>query len=138
VPYFIALASHSLVGDFFIGGHIMLFWPLSQAEYGNYWFYIDIQSPVNIAVEWALFVIATLIMFKTKDVFLFFRNNRANLLLAIPILTVLLPTFVGFPQYVPISLVLPHLFYLVVFSYAVLIVVFRSLNRQNGAVKSAS
>jgi len=34
VPYFIALISHSLIADFLIGGQIMLFWPLSQAEFG--------------------------------------------------------------------------------------------------------
>ncbi|MCL5949730.1 MAG: hypothetical protein M1490_04560, partial [Candidatus Bathyarchaeota archaeon] len=34
VPYFIALISHSLIADFLIGGQIMLFWPLSHAEFG--------------------------------------------------------------------------------------------------------
>ena len=30
VPYFLAFISHALIADFFIGGRIMLFWPLSS------------------------------------------------------------------------------------------------------------
>jgi hypothetical protein len=120
VPYFIALASHSLIGDFFIGGRLVLFWPLSSSLYGNYWFYISIRSSINIALEWTLFTISTVIMFKSRDLFLFFHNNRSNLLLIVPIVTVLLPTFVSFPLQVPILLVPPHLFYLALFSISVL------------------
>jgi len=120
VPYLIALASHSLIGDFLIGGHLMLFWPLSSGLYGNSWSYISIQSPINIGLEWTLFTISAVIMFKNRDLFLFFHGNRPNLLLAVPIITVLLPTFVSFPLQVPILLVPPHLFYLALFSVSVL------------------
>jgi hypothetical protein len=138
VPYFIALASHSLIGDFFIGGHIMLFWPLSSNFYGNYWFYISIWNPINIALEWTLFAISTIIMFKTRDLFLFFQNRKSNLLLAIPIVTVLLPTFVSYPLQVPFLLIPPHLFYLVLFSVSVLIVILRIFKRQKSINKSLS
>ena len=47
--------------------------------------------------------------------------HLSNLLLAIPVLTVLLPTFIGYPLSVPALLVIPHLFYLIVFSIAVLL-----------------
>jgi hypothetical protein len=132
VPYFIALASHSLIGDFFIGGHIMLFWPLASNFYGNYWFYISIWNPINITIEWTLFAISTIIMFKTRDLFLFFQNRKSNLLLTIPIITVLLPTFVSYPLQVPIFLIPPHLFYLLLFSVSVSIVVFRIRRGNNG------
>jgi membrane-bound metal-dependent hydrolase YbcI (DUF457 family) len=124
VPYFIALASHSLISDFFVAGYvgIMLFWPLSSNFYGNFWFIISIWNPINIALEWILFVFSTVIMFKNRDLFLFFQDKRSNLLLAIPIVTILLPTFVSFPLQVPILLVPPHLFYLVLFSISVLTV----------------
>jgi hypothetical protein len=140
VPYFIALASHSLIGDFFIAGHIgiMLFWPLSSNFYGNYWFIISIWNPINIALEWTLFAISTIIMFKNRDLFLFFQNKKSNLLLAIPIFTVLLPTFVGYPLSVPILLVPPHLFYLVLFSVSVSIVLYRNANWQTSADKPTS
>jgi len=135
-PYFAALVSHSLIGDFFIGGQLQLLWPLSTSEFGLHesgFQYIDISSPLNLALEVTLFAISLIIMYKTRDLFHFFRNNQLNLVLIIPIFTVLLPTFIGYPLTVPAVLVLPHLFYLVLFSASVLIVIVRFLNRQNGA-----
>ena len=123
-PYFAALASHSLIGDFLIGGQIQLFWPLSTQEFGlsEMGFpLITIDSSINIALELTIFAIATIIMFKTQDMRVFLRKSKLNLVLVIPIFTVLLPTFAAYPLYVPILLVLPHLFYLVVFAIAVLI-----------------
>jgi membrane-bound metal-dependent hydrolase YbcI (DUF457 family) len=120
IPYFAGLASHSLIGDFFIGGQLQLLWPLSSNEFG--FTNINIYNPINIALEFTLFTIATIIMFKTRDITQFFRNSKLNLILAIPIFTVLLPTFVSYPLSVPTLLLLPHLFYLVLFSSSVLIV----------------
>jgi hypothetical protein len=120
VPYFTALVSHSLIADFLIGGQLLLLWPLSTAEFG--FPFITIESRLNIALEFTLFVIAVFVMLRTSDLFQFFRNHKINLILAIPIFTVLLPTFIGYPLYVPILLVFPHLFYLVLFAISVLIV----------------
>jgi len=123
--YFAALASHSLIADFFIGGQIQLLWPLSTREFGlpELGFpYISINSPINVVLEFTIFVIATVVMFKTRDIHVFFKKRKINLVLAVPIFTVLLPTFVGYPIHVPFLLVLPHLFYLVLFAIAVLIV----------------
>ena len=119
VPYFTALASHAAIADFIIGGQLQLLWPLSTREFG--FPYIDITNPVNVALEFTLFVIATIIMWKTRDIFQFFRNSKLNLILAIPIFTVLLPTFTSYPLSVPLLLVLPHLFYLILFILSVLI-----------------
>ena len=119
VPYFTALASHAAIADFIIGGQLQLLWPLSTREFG--FPYIDITNPVNVALEFTLFVIATIIMWKTRDLFQFFRNSKLNLILAIPIFTVLLPTFTSYPLSVPLLLVLPHLFYLILFILSVLI-----------------
>jgi membrane-bound metal-dependent hydrolase YbcI (DUF457 family) len=120
-PYFLALVSHSLIGDFLIGGRVQLLWPLSQNFYTNNLFNVSITDPANIALELILFAVAITIMFKTKDLFRFFQAKRSNLLLTIPILTVLLPTFAAYPLEVPLLLVAPHLFYLAIFSTAVTI-----------------
>ena len=141
MPYFAALASHSLIGDFLIGGQVQLLWPLSTSEFGLHesgFIYINIYNPINITLEFTLFAIALIVMLKTRDLFKFFRNSKLNLILVIPIFTVLLPTFLGYPLSVPILLVVPHLFYLVLFSASVLIIIVRILNRQNGAVASYS
>lgn len=120
VPYFTALVSHSLIADFIVGGQLQLLWPLSTREFG--FTFIAIDSRLNIALEFTLFVIAVFIMLMTRDLFQFFQNRKTNLILAIPIFTVLLPTFIGYPLTVPILLVFPHLFYLVLFAISVLIV----------------
>jgi hypothetical protein len=131
-PYFAALASHSLIGDFLIGGQVQLLWPLSTSEFG--FPYLNIYSSINIMLEFTLFVIALIVMLKTRDIFGFFRNNKLNFMLVVPIFTVLLPTFASYPLQVPPLLVLPHLFYLVLFSISVLIVFSKILTRRGGAI----
>ena len=128
IPYFLALISHPLIGDFLTGGRLQIFWPLSTNEYGLHELggpYIDIFSPINIALEVSLFIIATLILYKTGDWRVFFSSNKTNLVLIIPIATVLLPSTIGYPfnNSLLISepiLALAHLFYLVLFSIAVI------------------
>ena len=124
-PYFASLASHSLIGDFLIGGQLQLLWPLSISEFGIHEMgfpYISIYNPINLVLEFSLFVIAFIVMLKTRDILRFFRSNKLNLILAIPIFTVLLPTFASYPLQVPAVLVLPHLFFLVLFSISILFV----------------
>jgi membrane-bound metal-dependent hydrolase YbcI (DUF457 family) len=130
IPYFLALVSHGLIGDLFVGGNIQLFWPLLSSPVflpSPPFLEISIFSTLNVTIESTLFVVATIVLVKTKDFLLFFRSKLSNLVLAIPIFTVLLPTFVGYPLSVPFLLVPTHLFYLVLFSIAVLIWFFRRL-----------
>jgi membrane-bound metal-dependent hydrolase YbcI (DUF457 family) len=124
IPYFFSLASHSVLADFFIGGNIQLFWPLTESTFGasQYGFsMIRINDPANIALELVLFILALFILIKTKDFLKFFRSNVINILLIIPVFTVLLPTFTSYPLPVPDLLIFPHLFYLILFSIAGLI-----------------
>ena len=128
IPYFLALISHPLIGDFLTGGRLQLFWPLSTNEYGLHELggpYIDIFSPVNIALEVSLFIVATLVLCKTGDWKVFFKSNKTNLVLIIPIATVLLPSTIGYPFNNSLFLSEPilaiaHIFYLVLFSIAVI------------------
>jgi membrane-bound metal-dependent hydrolase YbcI (DUF457 family) len=128
IPYFLALISHPLLGDFLVGGRIQLFWPFSTTQYGLHEFssyYIGITDPANIALELSLFVIATLVLCKSGDWKVFFKSNKTNLILIIPIATVLLPSTIGYPFSAPLLLTEPplavaHLFYLALFSIAVL------------------
>jgi hypothetical protein len=141
VPYFISLISHSLIADFLIGGRIMLFWPLSQAEFGlnelgSY--YVTISSPINIAAELILFAAAMAVLFKTGDFRQFLKDQKINLVLIIPIFTVLMPSVVGYPLRVPILLVPLHFFFLALFVISVLVVfagIFRA-NSKNRHIRS--
>jgi hypothetical protein len=117
-PYFIALVQHSLLGDFVGGGGTQLLWPLTLSYYG---IQVEIKSLTSIAVEWVCFLLFLIVMLKTNDMKTFFHVHRSNLLLSIPIFTVLLPTFLSFPIYVPMELVAPHLAYMMLFSASVLI-----------------
>lgn len=123
-PYLLALISHSLIGDYFVGGRIQLFWPVMTQQYGVQ---LSIISQTNITLEWLLFLVSMVVMLKSKDLFKFFQPNNSNLLLSIPTFTVLLPTFFGFPLNVPAWLVLPHLVYLAMFSASMVIVAFHGL-----------
>lgn len=117
VPYFVALIQHLLIGDY-LTGDIQLLWPITTNWYG---LGIGITSLTNISIEWILFLTSLTIMFKTKDVWLLFQQHPSNMILAIPVLTVLLPTLLSFPLHVPLGLVIPHLVYLVFFAFSIFI-----------------
>ena len=128
IPYFLALISHSILGDFLIGGRLQLLWPLSSSQFGLHElgsYYIDIFSPVNLVLEISLWAIASLILYRTGDWKVFFRADKNNLVLILPIATVLLPSTIGYPFIDPLLITEPimaiaHLFYLVLFSIAIL------------------
>jgi hypothetical protein len=127
VPYFLALLSHSLIGDFFIGGQLQLFWPFSTDTYGISrigTYRLTIYSPINVFLEVSLFIVAMIVLYKSGDWKVFFKGSKTNLVLIIPIMTVLLPSTIGYPFSQSLILQQPvlavaHLFYLVLFSIAV-------------------
>ena len=128
VPYFLALISHPLIGDFLIGGQLTLFWPFSTANFGLHelgFYYIGIYSPINIVLETTLFLIAAAVLIKSGDWKVFFTDNTTNLVLIIPLATVLLPSTIGYPFSESLFFTVPvlaaaHLFYLALFVIAVL------------------
>jgi membrane-bound metal-dependent hydrolase YbcI (DUF457 family) len=117
LPYFVALIQHSLIGDYIVGG-VQLLWPLTQQPYG---LGVSIFSLANITLEWLLFLAAAMVMLKTRDMLVFFQPHGSNMILAVPIFTVLLPTLFAFPLHVPVLLVPPHIIYLILFLTSLLI-----------------
>jgi len=118
VPYFLALLQHSLISDYITGGQIQLLWPVTTRYYGME---IGIKSQTNMAIEWIAFFTATIVMFKAKDLATLFQPHNSNLILTIPTLTVLLPTFSSFPLDVPQWLIPTHLIYMLIFSASIII-----------------
>jgi heme A synthase len=118
----LAIASHSLIGDFFIGGNIKLLWPLSNENFG---LSIPITSPTNMALEWSLFTACIVIMLKVKDMRQFLEPHVSNLLLFIPVFTVLLPAILSIPLAVPVWLEPPHLVFMILFAAAITVTPFR-------------
>ncbi|MGD0451821.1 MAG: metal-dependent hydrolase [Candidatus Bathyarchaeia archaeon] len=128
IPYFLALISHPLIGDFFIGGKLELLWPFSNAQFGLHELggpYISIYMPIDGLIEVILFVFAMVLLVKSNDWKVFFTAHKSNLLLIIPLFTVLLPTTIGYPFSESLFLFSPilavaHAILVVIFSIAVL------------------
>ena len=123
LPYFIALTQHSLLGDFLIGGEVQLLWPITPEFYGITW--LGIKSVANVAFEWTLFTVFIIVLFKSRDLQVLFKPHSSNLLLTIPLITVVLPTFLEYPLDVPLLLIPPHLFFIILFAISVLIDLFK-------------
>lgn len=118
VPYFIALITHPLIGDYIVGGDLLLLWPLNTNVYG---FQIQLASTIHIALEWSLFLISTAVLIKTGDIFSLFKQNSSKMILTIPAVTVVLPTLIKFPLYVPVLLVIPHVFIIILLTFSILV-----------------
>ena len=112
VPYIAALATHSMIGDYFTDGGIMLFWPFTS-EWVKYENAIRMGSTFETYVELALFLILILTLIVSKDFNSLFNADRMNILFFIPlcifILPFFLPTVFSYPVNIPEILVIPHL-----------------------------
>ena len=122
LPYFIALVQHSLLGDYLGGGGLKLLWPVINTTYG---LRIDIKGTANVILELLVFLVASMIVLKTKDLTKLFEPKALNLILIVPTVAVLLPTFFAFPFPVPFILVIPHLIYLAAFLLAIVASIMR-------------
>jgi len=116
-PYFIALIQHPILGDYLMG-RTQLLWPLTVHWYGVG---IEMTSLTSIIIEWALFLTSMATMLKARDAWRLFQHHPSNLLLSIPVFTVLLPTLLRFPISVPSELIIPHITFLIIFTVSILI-----------------
>ena len=117
-PYAVALASHSLIGDFAAGG-VQLFWPFSRQLYGAV--FIDVDSLASVLLELILFLASTAVMFRAGDIGKIVTDKH-KIALIIPIGAVLLPLLTvgrSLDTSLPTPLVIPSLFYLAMFAYSI-------------------
>jgi len=123
LPYYAALLSHILIGDFFTGG-IQLFWPLSNNWFGALDF--TVRSLPIVLTELALFAITLPLMYKLGDLQTLFKPHNKNWALIIPLGAVLGPLLsvgVGTESALPALLIIPSLFYVIIFSYSLAIAI---------------
>jgi membrane-bound metal-dependent hydrolase YbcI (DUF457 family) len=135
IPYYAALLSHILIGDFFIGG-IQLFWPLSQAQFG--FLNLNVLSLSNVIAELALFGLTLPIMYKLNDLQTLVKPHNKNLALIIPIVAVLGPLLAvgrGQENALPTLLVAPSLFYVGLFAYSMFVELRAGHNQDNKKLK---
>jgi len=122
IPYYAALLSHVLIGDFFAAGGVQLFWPLSQNLFGA----VDVKmaSLTNVITEFALFSLTLPIMYKLGDLQTLLKPHNKNLALIIPLGAVLGPLLAvgrGPESALPTLLAVPSLFYVALFTYSIFV-----------------
>jgi membrane-bound metal-dependent hydrolase YbcI (DUF457 family) len=124
LPYFVALLSHSLIGDFFTGG-TQLFWPLSREWVGA--LDISVMSMTNVLLELGLFFVAIAVMLRMGDLRKIVKD-KYRIALVLPFGAVLGPLLGigrGIEYGIPLLLVIPSLFFLAIFVYSFVVDIFR-------------
>ena len=118
IPYFLALLSHSIIGDIYGYNGTQLFCPINTD-----WIYIsNINNTSSALVELFLFIFMMIIMLYNKDLekILFNKNQRITWL--IPLGAILGPILINTSNYnlfFPNLLLIPSLIYIFIFSYAI-------------------
>jgi len=116
-PVFVSLIQHSLLGDLLTGREgVQIFWPITSQWYGTQ---VRITSTVNVFLEWSAFLVFMGLFWRTGDLRSLFQHHLSNLLLSIPVLTMILPAFLMFPLDVPAALIIPHLILPVVLALSI-------------------
>ena len=121
IIYFVALSQHALLGDFLATGGmqgVQLLWPLTSKWYTTPFY---ITTLTNVYLEWTFFLLSMALMLKMRDLQKLFEPHPLNLMLTIPIITIILPVFLGIPLHTPIGLFIPHLAYLGLLALSILI-----------------
>jgi len=120
IPYFVALLSHSLVGDIYSAG-VQLFWPFSMD-----WVFVSTLSntaAISLGLEVVIFVVCSAVMFVIKDAQRLLFNKRSRVFWVVPFGAVLgtffLNTF-GYLDELSLLLVVPSLFYIALFGFAMI------------------
>jgi len=129
IPYAVALASHSMIGDL-IGG-TQLLWPLSTREYGALHMYVS--GSFSVIMELTLFIISLALMLKTRDLQRI-TTSKYRILLLLPFGATLGPLIsVGRgPEYaLPSLLIIPSLFYLAIFAYSMVMAIRHGSKKRN-------
>jgi len=131
VPFFVSLAQHSLLGDLLTGGGVQLLWPVTSRQYGMP---VQITSGLSITLEWVVFLASLALLWKTRDVSSLFQHHSYNLLLTVPLVALILPAFMSFPLTVPAVLIVPHLVFLAILAFSVILDIKGALKARHGDI----
>ena len=137
IPYYAALLSHILIGDFFTGG-IELFWPLSNNMFGALNF--EVSSLPIALTELSLFLFTLPLMYKLGDLKELLKPNEKSWALIIPLGSIIGPLVTltrvvsldqGIETALPALLVIPSLIYIGLFIYSLYVwLKWRPLNKK--------
>ncbi len=121
IPYYAAMLSHILIGDFFTGG-VELFWPLSHSTFGV--LNLDTAGLLVSTIELILFLLTLPFMYKLGDLKTLLKPDNKNWALIIPLGAIIGPLVSlgrGREDALPALLIIPSLFYIGLFSYSLFV-----------------
>ena len=108
IPYLAALTTHSLIGDYITSGGVELLWPLSS-EPLEFEYVTRMGSTFEAHIELALFATLIMTLILSGDFKPLFNPDRGNIILLIPLFTIVLPIIFQYPIKIPKTLIIPHL-----------------------------
>ena len=107
LPYFAAFLTHSAIGDFITYGGVMLLWPLSTEMMG-YWSPLMMGSAAETHIELTLFAVLIFVLIASGDLKNLLKQENKNLILFVPLCTIVLPAVYNYPVKIPESLIIAH------------------------------
>ena len=107
-PYFLAYASHTVLGDLITNNGIWFLWPLTLRRF-QVPLPVTCKTTFSANLELALFALFLLAYIITKDYASELHSNATRPLALIPIIALLVPLVFSFPIPVPLRLIPPHL-----------------------------
>jgi len=118
LPYTIAYAQHSLIGDYITGNGVQLFWPINHVWYGGENLF---GNQTSILLELVCFVASILILLAEGDLWKLLKPHTSNLTLIVPLGAIISPLLLTFPLKVPIVLWIPHFIYMLILTASILL-----------------
>ena len=125
-PYFAALATHSLIGDYITDGGVKLLWPISSE-----WVKLDRTIPLGSVpetyIELALFAALILTLIISRDLKKLLNPDTRNAILLVPLCTIVIPAMFKYPVRIPKALIVPHLLILSIIAISLSMSLIQSL-----------
>jgi len=118
LPYVIAYAQHSLIGDYITGNGVQLLWPINYVWYGGEKL---LGNQMSILLELTSFTAFILILISNGDLWKLLKPHPTNLILTIPLGAIVSPLLLAFPLEAPAELLIPHLIYMIILTTSILL-----------------
>ena len=128
-PYFAALFTHSLIGDFLTDGGVMLLWPLSSKMMRHDSLF-KMGGTTEAYIELGLFAIMILMLVVSGDFKKLITKENSSILLFIPLCTIVIPAIYKYPIRIPATLLIAHLILLGIISLSIALYLFQTLKNK--------
>jgi len=128
-PYFAALFTHSIVGDFLTNGGVMLLWPISS-EMIRHDSLFRMGGTTESYIELTLFGILILMLVASRDIQRLIIKETSSILLFIPLCTIIIPAIYKYPIRIPGTLLIAHLILLGIMALSITLFLIQALKEK--------